>query len=113
MGVCVQVQETMRLRDVVQLRLRCDIAYFMERLEEVVSADYEPPHEAIIRIPCATELNSIDVRVIDHVKYTMIDLSPQRNKISKWLHLLSNLSSLIFVVVGVLSFVPTLLFCVL
>jgi len=94
-----EVQETMRLRDILRIQLRCDITYFMAHLEEVVARDYEPQHAAIIRIPCAAELNAVDVREIDHVKYTMIDLSSQQNKISKWLHLLSNLNSIIFVVV--------------
>ena len=127
-----EAEETMRLRDVLKLRIDCDLKYFMERLEEVtlcfhltskclfsvhgpsdwnfslfdggfpwqvVSEDYDPPLEAVQRVPCPAASATIDNRVIDHVRFTIIDLSPQADtKINKWVHLLSNLNSFIFVV---------------
>jgi GTPase SAR1 family protein len=71
--------------------------FFINRVDEIASEDYLPPHEHILRLRVPTlRLTTTEMR-IDGIAFTFFDASAQENKRGKWLHLFNAVQVVIFV----------------
>jgi GTPase SAR1 family protein len=81
-----------------EFQLNDSTKYFMENIDRVMSSDYIPTSEDILRSRIRTA-GAVEERfVIDDFTFRMIDVGGQRAERRKWLPCLSDVTSVLFIV---------------
>ena len=89
------VQEVFSQRHKIQLPV--STAYFMNKLEEIVSDEYVPTNEDMLRVRVRTSGIVEEKYRIDGMNFSMYDVGGQRNERKKWIHCFENVTAIIFV----------------
>jgi guanine nucleotide-binding protein G(i) subunit alpha len=80
------------------LELSDSVYYFLNEVERISQSNYGPSRDDILRVTDkSTDIIEAEFFLSGHA-FKMIDIGGQRNKRTKWLHMLDNVTAIIYVI---------------
>ena len=81
-----------------EFQLADSTAYFMQHLERICAADYQPEDQDVLRTRVKTTGVSKIEFTFKKVQFRMFDVGGQRSERKKWIHCFDNVTAILFVV---------------